>query len=252
MKKFISILFFLLMLAQTALGAEAANETIRYEGPGFNTPEEAALAYLDALKVGDVDGMISTFSIETYVDHFDVKASLEWLKSYSYSSYASTPTANEYIRQIKLVQRVAEISDAMYLSYLQNLWPEAYGNIGSPVRFTEDGSLDAFLAVMTDADKAALIHDIEFVDFAEPTALSSTYSSERNQANIQKAIARYGCDELCDVAAYVTRGGELYLFTMQCARYGDVWYNQSFFGSLSNLLGLDSASGGFIAAGELE
>ena len=35
------------------------------EGPGYDSPEEAVTAYLEAMKNGDARGMLSTFAIET-------------------------------------------------------------------------------------------------------------------------------------------------------------------------------------------
>ena len=37
-----------------------------FEGPGFDSPEDAALAYIEAFNAGDVQGMISTFAIEIF------------------------------------------------------------------------------------------------------------------------------------------------------------------------------------------
>ena len=47
------------------------------EGPGYDSPEEAVTAYLEAMKKGDARGMLSTFAIETYVAEMDAQAYLE-------------------------------------------------------------------------------------------------------------------------------------------------------------------------------
>ena len=41
---------------------------LRFEGEGYESPEEAVAAYLEAMRNGDVAGMLSTFAIETYVE----------------------------------------------------------------------------------------------------------------------------------------------------------------------------------------
>ena len=44
----------------------------KVEGNGYNSPEEALLAYAEALKTGNVDNILSTFAVETYVERFDL------------------------------------------------------------------------------------------------------------------------------------------------------------------------------------
>ena len=39
-----------------------------YEGPGSASPEEAVSMYMDGLAGADVDAMVSSFAVETFVD----------------------------------------------------------------------------------------------------------------------------------------------------------------------------------------
>ena len=60
------ILTFLLALALCAgLCACGAGKV---EGRGYGSPEEAVLAYAEALQAGDVKKILKTFAIETYVE----------------------------------------------------------------------------------------------------------------------------------------------------------------------------------------
>ena len=45
----------------------------RMEGSGFASPEDAVTAYLEAMKAGDLSGMLSTFAIETYIQNVDAQ-----------------------------------------------------------------------------------------------------------------------------------------------------------------------------------
>ena len=74
MKKLLICLLALMLAAIPALGE--GTETGAIEGPGFDSPEEAVSAYLEALKNGDAAGMLSTFAIETYVAEMDAQAYL--------------------------------------------------------------------------------------------------------------------------------------------------------------------------------
>ena len=56
-------------------GAEPT--AVKVEGPGYTSAEEAARAYAEALKAGDLNAMLSTFAVESYVEHFDMAAYIE-------------------------------------------------------------------------------------------------------------------------------------------------------------------------------
>ena len=61
----------------------------KMEGAGYKTPEDAVMAYAEYLKNGDMEGMISTFAVESYVEHFDMRAHLEYYDSYFPYRYTS-------------------------------------------------------------------------------------------------------------------------------------------------------------------
>ena len=65
------IVFLLILALACSFLPFAAAESGRLEGAGYDTPEEALLAYIDALNRGDVGGMLSTFALESYVEHAD-------------------------------------------------------------------------------------------------------------------------------------------------------------------------------------
>ena len=77
MKKLIVCLLALCLLLPAAWAEE-----FRYEGDGYATADEAAVAYANAFARGDVMGMLSTFAVESYVDHFDSEAYLSYIRIY--------------------------------------------------------------------------------------------------------------------------------------------------------------------------
>ncbi len=52
----------------------------KVEGAGYDSPEEAVEAYLNFLKEGDLDGAVSTFAVESCIDHYDMEKYLEWVQ----------------------------------------------------------------------------------------------------------------------------------------------------------------------------
>ena len=249
MKKLFICLLALMLAAFPALGE--GTETGAIEGPGFDSPEEAVTAYLEALKTGDVEGMLATFAIETYVAEMDAQAYLERLRSFSPTN-VSLPLGGDYQRQVAVAVRYGELANRLAYQWILYSWPDGYEEFGGVVvRLLEDGAVEAFLAGLAKNDAAALWQGMEVVEFVGPAELSDMYLDERNQQNIARQAAIYGCDEIVSVVAKLDIGGEEWYQCMDVARYGGKWYNLSFVGYIGNLLGLSIYSGGLVPASEL-
>lgn len=216
------------------------------EGAGFDSPEEAATAYLEAMQNGDAMGMLSTFAIETYVDNMDVQASLERMKAFNHSMLLLLADG-AYLHDVLVGARYGEISNDLYMQYL---FYEC-GWEGSTIPLTEEGAVEAFLSNENLGAFPALLQGLEFVEFVDPTALSERYASQGIQESLEKLENGYGCDELTDVAMRLTDGGAEYYQFLQCARYGERWYVFSLTGSLASLMMLSPYAGGFVPAAEL-
>ena len=236
---------------------EAVEETpevaadVRFEGEGYESPEEAVVAYLEALKKGDVEGMLATFAIETYVAEMDAQAYLERLRSFSPTT-GSMPLGGDYQRQVAVAVRYGQLANILAYQWTLYSWPEGYEEFdGTAVRLLEDGAVEALLAGLAENDAAARWQGMEVVGFVEPVELSDKYLNESNQQNIARQAASYGCDELVSVAVKLDIGGEEWYQCMDVARYGGKWYNLSFVGYIGHLLGLSIYSGGLVPASEL-
>lgn len=82
-KRILCVLAGAALLAVTpvcSLDAEsAAEETLetKMEGDGFDTPEEALTAYIEAFKKMDMNGMISVYAMESFLENLDLEALVE-------------------------------------------------------------------------------------------------------------------------------------------------------------------------------
>lgn len=219
------------------------------EGPGYDSPEEAVTAYLEAMKDGDARGMLSTFAIETYVAEMDAQAELERIGSFQTSYGMYLPLGGDYQRQVAVAARYGQLAGRLAYQWTLYSWPEGYEAFdGIPVILREDGAVEAFLTGLAENDAAALWQGMEVVGFVEPAQLSDMYLNERNQQNIARQAASYGCDEMVSVVAKLDIGGEEWYQCMDVACYGGKWYNLSFIGNIGNLLGLSVYSGGLVPA----
>ena len=247
MKKLLICLLALLLAAVPALGE--GTETGALEGPGFGSAEEAVTAYLEAMKNGDVEGMLATFAIETYVAEMDAQADLERMGAFQPSYGMRLPLGGEYQRQVAVAARYGQLAESLAYQWMLYSWPEGYEEFdGTAVILSEDGDAEAFLTGLAENDAAARWQEMEVVEFVEPAELSDMYLSEVNQQNIARQAASHGCDEIVSVVAKLDIGGEEWYQCMDVARYGEKWYNLSLIGYIGHLLGLSLYSGGLVPA----
>ena len=247
MKKLLICLLALVLAAAPALGE--GTETGALEGLGFGSAEEAVTAYLEAMKNGDVEGMLATFAIETYVAEMDAQADLERMGAFQPSYGMRLPLGGEYQRQVAVAARYGQLAESLAYQWMLYSWPEGYEEFdGTAVILSEDGDAEAFLTGLAENDAAARWQEMEVVEFVEPAELSDMYLSEVNQQNIARQAASYGCDEIVSVVAKLDIGGEEWYQCMDVARYGEKWYNLSLVGYIGHLLGLSLYSGGLVPA----
>ena len=220
------------------------------EGPGYDSPEEAVTAYLEAMKNGDARGMLSTFAIETYVAEMDAQAYLERLGVFQPSYEIRMPLGGDYQRQVAVAARYGQLADSLAYQWMLFSWPEGYEAFGDEsIAFQEDGDAEAFLTGLAENDAAARWQEMEVVGFVEPELMSTQYSDGAESRARQ--AASHGCDEIVSVVAKLDIGGEEWYQCMDVARYGGKWYNLSFSGNIGLLLGLSVYSGGLAPASEL-
>ena len=232
---------------------EAVEETpevaadVRFEGEGYESPEEAVAAYLEALKKGDVEGMLSTFAIETYVAEMDAQAFLERLMAFHPSDGMYLPLGGEYQRQVAVAARYGQLADSLAYQWMLFSWPEGYEAFGDEsIAFQEDGDAEAFLTGLAENDAAVRWQEMEVVGFVEPELMSTQYSDGAESRARQ--AASHGCDEIVSVVAKLDIGGEEWYQCMDVACYGGKWYNLSFVGYIGHLLGLSYPTAGLFPA----
>lgn len=221
-----------------------------YESSGFATAEDAALAYLRAMQAEDIASMISTFAIETYVDHFDVRTQLERVGSFSRTMYYALPADTTFARQTKITGRYNNISQLISSGYLLQIWPtEISEDFDMRIGLLEEGSTDTLIQAFNKNASSFQPNTIRFIEFVDPSAFPDAYDiyiSEHNQKNIAIQAAICGCDEMKDLIMRFSMNGKEYYQFMQCSRYGDVWYNFSGTNHLTNIVGLSSNTNGLI------
>lgn len=216
---------------------------LTYEGPGCATPEEAVLLYLDALRDQDVQGMIGTFAIESYVRHFDFPAQAERSGGYSFGSEIKLPNTNEMFIQYNIESRRSAVASSVYQQFMTMALSDM--DIYQPISLTTPEKLATFLSQFDGAELSGF-ETIVHKEFLDPATLTERYESGQIRSMIAENQAIYGADELRSMAASIEIEGRDYLFCSNVMRYGDRWYLHTLGGYIGMLLAVDYAAGGIV------
>lgn len=234
----------------------------RIEGNGFSSPEKAAVAYLEAMKKGDVEKMSATFAVETYVDNYQLDAYIDRMHAFIPSSQLQLQAVDTYTREMMINSRMTGINRDMVYQYI---WLAAE----NPEQFCEG----KVISVTDSADApycngADLVEDLvdpEWKKTISKLEIGKVYDQEwvldelmgdvpeqYEKQRIEMYDNIVGCDESACVAVEFSLDGEEYFLFMTVIRYGNRWYNCQCSGLLGNYVGLSSMQGGICKVEDFE
>jgi len=216
------------------------------EGPGFSTPEDAAKAYLTGLRDQDVDAMLATFAVESYVDNFDFEASVDRMKSYNSNYYdIHLPNTNDYTRQLNIATRRDQIADRINSQYILFNMPEEINDYDT-VELEDTKAIQDFVEKFEKNTQNYVFDDLVITGTMPPEDLSDEFLVEKNQDNIAEQAKVIGVDgdDVANIAITFKADGKKWVFCPQAVRYDNKWYLQTTMGNLAYLIGLDYAAGG--------
>jgi len=223
----------------------------RIEGHGFDSAEDAVLAYLDAFSRADLEAMVATFAIESYAENQDFEAMVERLGVYSPVFQQRFPSSNRLTTGFNIRHRQAWVVGEITRQYL------ALFVAGSE-------SMQGMLTEMDAQDISQLVRDLgnpeyleslstlRCVDFVDPNRLDDRFGSEANQQNIERLRDVIGAQRLENIVARASIDGQIYLFFFDVLRYDGKWYIHSLVGNIGQVLSLAAISGGIILEEHLQ
>ena len=227
-------------------------EEIHVEGHGFESPEETVKAYIEALNNGDIDGMIATFAIESYVDNFDTRAHIEGYAAFTpkapFSATYELSDGSDFDRNIRIKARQAAILSKYYNMLSQQTVHHNWMTIGP----LEGKDVDDFMNKMRESDFLNDWKNMKFVEIIAPDEICDKYYSEQNQKNIKIQTKSYCCEDIEDVCALVEIAGEKYYQFAQCGMYGGRWYIITCSGNLASLVGVSTDLYGLVPCADVE
>lgn len=244
MKKWIACLLALLLIVPCAHA-----EDFSFEGEGYFTPEEAALAYAEAFARGDVMGMLSTFAVETYVDHFDSAAYLSYIQIYrpeGQQAVLPLPYQEGYGRQLRVVDRASSIFSDFTNQYIamSGIGEAASDPRMNGIMFSRDDpeSLNAFLDT---AARNAWPGSVTVGQVIARAATKDVQFGRRYSKSMDSIRAYAGCDETAAVGVMLLIDGQSYIQLLQCIRYGEKWYNHVLGGNAGSYISMTLNSARF-------
>lgn len=226
-------------------------EDIMIEGGGYESPEENIKAYIAALNKGDVDEVLSTFAIESFVDNFDTRAEIErftvFMPDAPFNKAYELSDGSDFDRDIRIKVRQAAIIRRFY-SMISQLTVHHDGCTIS----LEGEEVDVFMNNINESDFLNAWKNMKYIEMISPEKICDVYYSEPNQNNIELQRKIYCCEDIEDVCALVEIGGEEYYQFAQCGKYNGRWYIIDCAGNLSSLFTADRYLYGLVPCSDIE
>ena len=229
---------------------ESAREE-RVEGAGFDSPQRAVGAYLEAMKTGDVNEMLATFAVETYVDHYDMAAAIDQTRALSFSAAKQQfQPVDSFTRDLNVIRRTSEISESFVWQY-EVMSGKDVDELLQIITLSESSPYDNGAEVAADIVNPDWLGDLDKIIIDEIHELSEfavhfedIHYDERFTETVKAWGSVYGCDEIRCMVVVLSYDNVDYYFAADVARYGNAWYMLDANGLCGTLMGMTVNSGG--------
>lgn len=218
------------------------------ESEGFDSPQKAAEAYLEGLKANELDQMLSTFSVESYVDHYDLQANLENVHGYVFMQQEfNLPVVNDFSRDLNIQSRKKQIIKNIVKQYAALCVINGMDLRSSAVMEEENIS-----SIPTELLDHLDLSSLKILGYLSPEELSEVYSSEGClDIRIQQAKV-CGASEVESCVVVFELDGSKYCFCSDAVEYKDKWYIRRLGGEISTLFGIPDDFAGIIPVAALD
>ena len=231
------------------VGATSAPSTARLEGDGYDSPEAAMLAYIDAFNAGDVPAMLSAFAIETWAERTDGRYAAERFgAAFADGLYRLMPTTGGFALNAKAGWRYGTLTNTLVRQALAIGGPESLDEswFSFAHSFSDINALNEFRQNLMSATYARWAGRVAFDAWVSPAALSERLLNASTLIQFGHMAEMYGCDDVTPLAARITVDGRNALLLMELGQYDGRWYILEMGGLLSNLLSMDVNTGGLV------
>ena len=222
---------------------------VRMEGYGFDSPERAVNAYLEALRDAELPRMINAFAVESYVDNYKFEASLYRVKTYVPLQEIKLPNSNEFVKALNAESRRNRVS-TMILSHYAFLCGLEVNSV-RPIVFKEDANIHVFISQLNTALNSPKLQTLKIIGFIQPAELSEKYSEPRNLENMAKRAEIFGAESMVSCAIVFELDGKEYIFCPDVISYGGRWYISELGGTLGMIMNAPFFSAGTLPVSDV-
>gem|GEM_PF-1352775 len=185
----------------------------KLEGDGFDSPEDAVKAYLEGLRDGDLNRMISAYAIESYVANINFEAILNVMRFFMHG-LASPPKANEFVTSLNVEKRRGQVANEILKNYFYLCDPGFDQNRFQSMK--DETQASEFVDRLNKSLNKSF-QTIQIVEFALPT--------EANPRMLEPLTKARGAERLIDQAtAVINFGGNEFILDCGVVKYGGKWF----------------------------
>ena len=202
-------------------------EQIRSEGQGYDSPEACMEAYMEYMKNGDYQGMLSCFSIESTVENYDMEKYVENMECLIPNMLIIN---NEDTLSTELNR--AELNTKVYNNIRNAIWrlcgQEFYGN-GIPVELSDYGNAKELLEENTASGMGNVLAKMKYNGIVD---VYENLIPEDNRTKVEEVKEKFEKKQMeaLDVDGYesfladLSVGKDDYYFSADLVEYDGKWY----------------------------
>lgn len=216
---------------------------------GFASSQDAAKAYLEGLRDGDLGRMMDSFAVSTYAEKFDFEESIDFAKGYAPGTDIRIPNANEFVTALNIEKRRSEVSDSIIQQYIYLCDPTT--DWTDMIILKSDAAVSKFLRQFNKTINSPKLDTLKIIGFLSSEAIEEIKSEiisnpERHEQNMARLTKIYGADSQESLVPVFELDGQRYLLFLDTIQYGDKWFIFRFGGNIGMLLPSETISYGLV------
>lgn len=213
---------------------------------GFDTPEQAVVAYLDGLKNADLEQMLTACADDIFVDRQNFALLLNNMHAFP-TPFIYIPNTNSFFRDASFEVRRGVLARFIALQYATVLIPELNMD-GKVFPIEGEKAIDEFLTLFSEErlDELASLVILDVVKASEWEGIPETYQNQANMNALMLQARTHGADGFENIIATFRVGGRDFRFFPMVCRYDDRWLITDLMGNVARLLDLSFFSGGVL------
>ncbi len=222
-----------LAIGGISLVGSFSNEARSETEIGYTSPEKAAEAFADALKKCDVNGIVSTFAVDKYCEHFNLERYLNVMRAFTYMN-DQLPKTDDFNKTINTATRKNAIISELKWFYFG--LHESFD--GKSVAILNGDSTGLFLEYLSSFDFSKEMSEATFGSILGVNDFESLNISayERNTEQIKRYL---DYEDITSFAIEFDYKGDEYYIYLDVVLLDGKWYNLSMKSALGIVNGMD-------------